>query len=119
MLKLTFQFAHGIKIAIRNTPNNGPDVADVTNMDDSMTPSKRPTPNAIPIIIKAKTTLIILMESSCFESFIPLRHGSGRIKSSKATVASEFRLDTLRLKKSIYINLPCLWFFINSTCFSF
>lgn len=50
----TFQLAHGTNIASIKTPSNGPEVADVINIDDSMTPDKWATINAIPIMIKAQ-----------------------------------------------------------------
>lgn len=36
----TFQLAIGKKNANKKTPRSGPDVADVINMEDSMTPDK-------------------------------------------------------------------------------
>lgn len=81
-----------------NTPNNGPDVADVTNIEDSITPSSIPIRKATPMMMKANITLMTLMHTSCCESFISLMHGKGRTKSSKATVANEFRIDTFKLK---------------------
>lgn len=86
------------------TPSKGPEVAEVTNIDDSMTPSSKPTPKAIPIIIKAKTTPMNFIHQSCLESLIPFKQGRGRMKSSKATVASEFRLDTFKLKKNVMLD---------------
>lgn len=58
---LTFQLQHGINSAIMKTPRSGPDVAEVTSMDDSMTPSSRPTPKLIPMITNPYTTPIILI----------------------------------------------------------
>lgn len=58
---LTFQLQHGISIAIRNTPSSGPDVAEVTNIDDSITPDKRLTKKLIPMITNPYITPIVLI----------------------------------------------------------
>lgn len=82
-----------------NTPNRGPEVADVNSMDDSITPDKRLTPKAIPMMRNPYTTPINLMDSSWCLSFIPFKEGIGLRKSSKVTVAKEFKFDTFRLQK--------------------
>lgn len=81
------------------TPSRGPDVAEVTNIEDSMTPSSMPIPKEMPMIIKAKTTPMNLILHNCLASFMPFRQGRGRTKSSNATVASEFKFETFKLQE--------------------
>lgn len=52
-------------MARMKTPSNGPLVADVTNMDDSITPDSNPTPKLMPIIMQPYTMPIHLMTHSC------------------------------------------------------
>lgn len=77
------------------TPSKGPEVADVTNMEDSITPDNKPTPKLIPMITNPYTTLIALMAYSWCLSLSSFKFGLK--KSSKVTVAKEFRLDTFKL----------------------
>lgn len=79
------------------TPSNGPEVAEVTSMEDSMTPSNRPTPKAMHMMTRPRITLMILMAHNWWLSFIPLKHGMGRTKSSNVTVAREFKFETFKL----------------------
>jgi len=46
----TFQLTQGNSIANTKTPSSGPLVADVINMDDSITPDRVATPNEIPMM---------------------------------------------------------------------
>lgn len=78
-------------------PNNGPDVAENANIDDSITPDSKPTPNATPIMRMPHTTVTALMRLSCWRSFRFLNFGTSVKKSSHITVAMEFRLDTIML----------------------
>lgn len=93
---LTFQLQHGTNIASKKTPSNGPEVADVTNIDDSITPDNKPTPKLIPMMTNPYTTLIALMAYNWCLSLSSLKEGL--IKSSKVTVAKEFKLDTFKLQ---------------------
>lgn len=72
----TFQLAIGINIARTNTPNNGPDVAEKANIDDSMTPDNNPTQNAIPIITIPAIPATTLITPNCCLSFSPLKCGN-------------------------------------------
>lgn len=84
-------------MAMMKTPSKGPEVADVTNMEDSITPSNSPTPKLMPMMISAITTARILIAYSCCWSFMSFM--KGLTKSSNVTVARELRMDTFKLKE--------------------
>jgi hypothetical protein len=46
----TFQLTQGNSIAKMKTPSSGPLVADVINIDDSITPDRVATPNETPMM---------------------------------------------------------------------
>lgn len=94
----TFQLQHGTSMARMKIPNRGPLVAEVTSMDDSMTPERRPTPKLMPIMTQAYRTPMALMTHNCWPSFSSRKHGKLLMKSSHVTVAREFKLDTFKLK---------------------
>lgn len=73
-------------------------MAEVTNMDDSMTPESSPIPKLIPIMINPYKTPTALITRSCCPSLNFLKQGTRLKKSSQVTVAKEFRLETFKLK---------------------
>lgn len=95
---ITFQFAIGINIANMNAPNKGPDVAENAIIDVSITPEKKPTPNAIPMTTSPNTTVTSLIILNCCLSVNPLQIGNNERKSSQITVEMEFKLETHMLQ---------------------
>lgn len=79
------------------TPNSGPDVAEVTSIEDSITPSNIPMRKLIPMMTNPKMHPITFMESNWWASFMFDTYGL--MKSSKVTVANEFKFETFRLEK--------------------
>lgn len=71
-----FQLATGTIMAKIKQPRSGPDVAEKTSSDDSMTPDKSPTPKATHMIIRPQTMVTILMIRNCCLSLSPLNLGS-------------------------------------------
>jgi hypothetical protein len=55
----TFQLTQGNSIANTKTPSSGPLVADVINIDDSITPERVATPNEIPMMTNPYTDPVI------------------------------------------------------------
>lgn len=95
---ITFQFAIGISIAKMKAPSNGPEVVENAIIDVSITPEKKPTPNAIPITTKPNTTMTSLITLNCCLSVNPLHIGNNERKSSQITVEIEFKLETHMLQ---------------------
>lgn len=91
-------------MAMMNTPRRGPEVADVTSILDSITPSSMPTRKLMPMMMQAITVAVILIAYSCCLSVKPFNAGIGFKKSSKVTVAKEFRIDTFKLQRRELIN---------------
>ena len=56
----TFQLTQGNSMANMKTPSSGPLVADVINIDDSITPDRVATPNKIPIMNQWREPLIFI-----------------------------------------------------------
>lgn len=79
-------------------PSNGPDVVENAIIDDSITPEKKPTPNAVPITTNPATTVTSLITLNCCLSVNPLQSGNNERKSSQITVEIEFKLETHMLQ---------------------
>lgn len=94
-----FQLATGTIMARIKQPSRGPEVAENTSSEDSMTPDNSPTPKATHMMIRPHTMVTILMMRSCCLSLSPLNRGNCDTKSSQQTVASELRFDTIMLDK--------------------
>lgn len=94
----TFQLAIGTKTANKNTPTNGPVVAELVNIAVSITPDKNPTQNAKPNMMHAYMTPMYLMKCNCFLSTTSRNRGNCDRKSSQVTVARELMFETFKLK---------------------
>lgn len=93
----TFQLEIGTNSANRNTPTSGPVVAELISIAVSMTPDRKPTVNAIPMIKNEYSTPITLMPFNCVRSLTARNCGNCETKSSHVTIASELMFDTLTL----------------------